>query len=242
MYEYEHRQLKKQWPLFKEKIYQPLKERLDNGRNRYKVATLESMFQETDEPTLELENSRNELIAHVAEVMKGRGGSSQSEADQTTEALIEKVGEAFRAVALDVSATKKQYDAREVTQLQGILEADDEIRRQQLQKFMPKYGTMVAAASPQYLRSIAYSFADPEIDSLTDDRLRDKIQIFTPNQAISIYKQIVTLQTAMVLVDRRPNVTEFGDPHSRLKKAVVAIGTAAIISLIFSDSKSKQLK
>lgn len=239
MYEYEREQLKNQWPLFREKIYLPLKERWENGRNRYKVATLESMFQETDEPTLELENSRNELVAHIAEVMKGRGGSSQSEADQMTATLIDKVGEAFRVVALDVSSTKRPYDAREVTQLQSILDVDDEIRQRQLQDFMPKYGTTVPMANPQYLRSIAYSFADPEIDSLTDDQLRDKIQIFTPYQAIDIYKQIITLQTAMVLIDKRPNIIEFGDPYGRLKKAVATIGAAAIIAFIFSESKSK---
>lgn len=233
MQEHERELLKKQ---FVEKIYNPIKTGWRNRQNKQKTAKLESMFNETDEPAVELDKVRSEFLTHVAEVGEGRGGPSRVDADLKTFELIDKVGEAFRAVAVDIASTKKPVSDYEPMALKSILEADDSIRREKLKKIIAN-GGMLVYAPQDALRNIAYSFADPQLDSVTDPQVEQNIQIMTHDDAIELYKDIISLQTSVVMERRKPNVGEHGGPHDKLKKTALSVGVIAVAGLILSTGK-----
>jgi hypothetical protein len=194
------------------------------------------MFNETDEPTVEWDKVRNKFLTHVAEVVEGRGGSTGINADLETFKLIDKVGEAFRVVAIEVASTKKPISDYEPMALKGILEADDSIRREKFKTIIPNGGTL-AYAPQEALRNIAYSFADPQLDSITDPQIEENIHIMSHDEAISLYKDIIALQTSLIMERRKPNISEHGAPHDKLKKTALGIGVVAVAGLILSAGK-----
>lgn len=221
-------------PQWKKHVENPLK----SSRDKRKVASHEHIFNDTDEPVLVFEKSRNELLAHLAEVMKGRGGNSQQQADQITAARIDILAQSLELVATDIAVNRKhRFDSRDPEALIGILTADDALRREGLEKIMPK-NMKLYALSPEIIQGIAYSLVDPGKDSVVDPEIESSIQVVSPEKALEAYKAVVEWHVEGALWARMPNIAEHGDPNAGVKRAVLGVGTAAIVALIFGSKRT----
>lgn len=221
-------------PQWKKHIEQPIKNKLDQ-RN---LASYEYNFDGSDEPTVVLENTRKEMLNHLAEVMKGRGGESQEQADEITSAHVDIVAKALELVGADIATNRKhRFDSRDPQALLGILIADDTSRREELSALMPK-GMQLFPIKEDMFRCISYSLVDPGKDSVVDPKLEQSIQIVDTDKALDLYKDIMRWQIENAIRTRTPNIAEFGDPNANVKRAVLGVGTAAIIALIFGQKKA----
>lgn len=221
-------------PQWKKHVEEPIKSSID----KRKVASHEHLFNETDEPTLVFEKARNDLLGHLAEVMKGRGGDSQQQAEEITAAHIDIVARSLEFVAADIAANRKhRFDARDPQALIGILTADDALRREGLEKMMPK-NMRLYPVNPEIIQCIAYSLVDPGKDSIVDPELEASIKIGTPDRALDLYKGVVEWQVEGALWAKTPNIAEFGDPKAGIKRAALGVGTAAILAMILGSKKA----
>lgn len=221
-------------PHWKKHIEEPIKGSID----KHKIASYEQLFSETDEPTLVFEKARNKLISHLAEVMKGRGGNSQQQADDITATHIDIVAQSLELIATDITANRKsRFDARDPQALIGILTADDALRREGLEKIMPK-DMKLYPVNPEIIQCIAYSLIDPDKDSVVDSDISASITTIDPESALDLYRSVMRWHVESALWAKTPNIVEFGDPKASIKNAALGIGTAAIIAMIIRSKKN----
>lgn len=220
-------------PQWKSHVEAPIKDKI----NRRKLAPLEKMFQDTDDLAILFENARTSLVTHIGEVMKGRGGNSEAEAEQLTAAHIDYTAEILATIAKDIAVNRKHaLDPRDPDMLFNILKADAEIRREGLEKLLPK-NRKLSPTRDDYLQSITYSLVDPQKDSVVDLEMEKKIRVIPPEEALELYKRTIADHLEAALWGKIPNITEYGDPHASLKRAVKGVGAAAVVALIFGAKK-----
>lgn len=183
----------------------------------------------------EFRNSREGLLNHVGQVLRGRGGRTEQEANGITNEWIDNLGQHFNVVAsLMTSEDIHAYKAsRNMAQ---FLSEDHEARRYGLMRL--RGASHVYPANIHDMRNIAYSYGDPQKEWITDEAVANIVETMPRENAVELYKRIVREQVGNALRNSPANIHESTDSKAELKKAaILGAGAAAIFAAIFGGKK-----
>jgi len=215
-----------------------LQQKVQGWRENWAVAKLDfdDYTENLTKSRQEFAESRHYMLAHVGDVIRGRGGKTAAESDDRTAAWVENLGEHFHVVASQIASEDIHAHYR-AKGLEQFIKEDADFRMTYL---AAQKGTSPVQPPSEYdVQSIVYSFADPSKEWAVDPWIEEIVQPMTREEAVELYKKTVAEQIDEATKSRQPNVYEHGDPNTVLKAAAVGLGIAAIASAILGGKKRR---
>lgn len=228
-------QAKEQWT---QHVPPELQQKVRTWRDNWTVARLD-FDNYTEDLTLsrrEFGQSRLGLITHVNEVIRGRGGKTTAEADARTAAWIDNLGEHFHVVASQIAADDVHAHYR-AKNLSAFMQEDADFRLAHL--IMQRDASNVSPPLEYDIQTIVYSYADPNKEWATQPWIEEAVQPISREEAVELYKQIVTDQVQKATESKRANIYENSDQNTVLKAAAIGLGVAAITSALLGNRKRR---